>query len=478
MNGKFVANKPSTPAPKPNTSTTTSTATAPKPNTSSGSSSAPKPAVSQQDYFLKPGESITDYNTRIAGLRGDTAEELATTQASANSYAAANPNSAFAKRLGKAGAPTNASDIITLPNGYTAPTTVPGMGSISDAVAGNKGLKAMLDSQKQFADQQMRQEEKRAKEQQSVFDKFLGKVKSPGQARAEAQQETGIDVQEHFARQEKGIKEIESLSEEYAKVEEAKDLQIAQSNDKMASMNFINNQVQQIERNAAPQLNRISANINAKAATLEAQSGNFAQAQSYINQAVQDATAEAKFNYDMYTTMYEMNEDSFDRIDSIYKDSFQNAMKIAEASYNEQLDEKQRIGDFILKYPDAGIRMGDTLSQAATKASSVASKGGGVSLTADMKNYEYAKADGYEGSFADWVNGGKGGGTEPAYKGESLAMTLDIAKELETLGVGTEQIIKVQDYLNQGYSLQQIAKDTGMPNDIYMAFSKYVQTGN
>lgn len=56
--------------------------------------------VSQQDYYLKPGESFTAYNTRIAGLRGDTAEELATTQKSTQDYVAKNPTSTSVARLG------------------------------------------------------------------------------------------------------------------------------------------------------------------------------------------------------------------------------------------------------------------------------------------------------------------------------------------------------------------------------------------
>ena len=68
--------------------------------------------VSQQDYYLKPGESFTAYNTRIAGLRGDTAKELAATQKSTQDYVAKNPTATSVARLG---APITSSTLAPAP---------------------------------------------------------------------------------------------------------------------------------------------------------------------------------------------------------------------------------------------------------------------------------------------------------------------------------------------------------------------------
>lgn len=57
--------------------------------------------VTQSQYQLKPGETITSYNSRIAGLRGDSATELASMQKTSQDYATKNPTqTAYASRLG------------------------------------------------------------------------------------------------------------------------------------------------------------------------------------------------------------------------------------------------------------------------------------------------------------------------------------------------------------------------------------------
>src|SRR3990167_10937170 len=53
--------------------------------------------LTQQDYFLKPGESLSSYNQRIAQARGDTPESLAniqslTTQAISSANLAPTPS--------------------------------------------------------------------------------------------------------------------------------------------------------------------------------------------------------------------------------------------------------------------------------------------------------------------------------------------------------------------------------------------------
>jgi hypothetical protein len=57
--------------------------------------------------------------------------------------------------------------------------------------------------------------------------------------------------------------------------------------------------------------------------------------------------------------------------------------------------------------------------------------------------------------------------TEPKFTGETLKINEKVIKEFENKGGNDTQLIKVQNLLNEGWSLQQIAKNTGMPTDLY-----------
>lgn len=259
------------------------------------------------------------------------------------------------------------------------PTTTPSVVNPAGAISVSEGMKTYMDAIQKQLEQQQARNDKMAKENQSLMEKTLGTMKNPEDVYDQAWKDTGMSTKEYFATQESGIKQIESLNNEYATVQGAMEQQIAQSNDKMASMNFINNQTAQIRRNAEPQLNTISAQISSKAATLQALQGNFAEARSLVRDAVDAATAGNKFKYDMYQALYEQNQDNFDRVDKSYSEAYSNAMNIALKDYEMQREEKMQIGELMLKYPSAGIDMNGSLDEAFERAgvsAGTASSGG------------------------------------------------------------------------------------------------------
>jgi hypothetical protein len=272
--------------------------------------------------------------------------------------------------LPKTTVPTSAGAIPSPYQSYNQQTTSPSFGNISFATAGTQGAYSQMQLESQaYFDNLRRQEEARMAQQKESQQSFLDKLISPQEAKEQAWEDTGIDVNKYYAQQEKGFKEIESLTGQYNKLIEAKDSQIAATQDRMASMNFINNQTAQIERNAAPQLTRLSADINAKAAVLQALQGNFAEAQKYVNQAVQDATSMNKYNYDIYEMNYNMNKDNFDRLDQIYTTAYTTKMSFLQMEYEQELTDKKAVGDLLLNYPNAGIDIyNDTYEQALNKA--------------------------------------------------------------------------------------------------------------
>lgn len=111
--------------------------------------------------------------------------------------------------------------------------------------------------------------------------------------------------------------------------------------------------------------------------------------------------------------------------------------------------------------------------------------------TTDMKEYEYAKTQGYTGTFEDWKNA-KGGGTNPSYSGETLDLgSTDVGwfdkqfgngkseyeenvDKLIAAGVTQSDIDEVQRLLSTGLSLKQIAQDSNMPNATYLLFNEYI----
>lgn len=367
-------------------------------STSSGSSTTSTLTREQQlAEMMKTAQSISaGIQSSAAGFtdaeRAKLGAGLTQAQAGLDKYTSTQPKAVQDRvALAKASAPTNVANITQL-NPAVVPPTQPTEVNPINALSVSSGMQAFLDAYRIQMEQAQARADKLAKDNQSLTDKYLGTMKNPEDVYEQAWKDTGMSAKEYFASQEKGIKEIETLNNEYANVKGAMEQQIAQSNDKMASMNFINNQTAQIRRNAEPQLNTISANISSKAATLQAQQGNFAEARSLVKDAVDAATAGNKFKYDMYKAYYDQNIDNFNRVDSVYKDAFEGAMNIAFKDYEMQREEKMQIGELMLKYPNAGITMNDSLAEAFDRAGLVAPTDT-TEMTADMRNYYLAKSD-------------------------------------------------------------------------------------
>lgn len=325
------------------------------PRSTSGTTSTPQPTMIE----IAPGQYVNPANISSSAL------------AQARAY---NPNQAGFANLPQAQAPTTASNINQV-SSYSGSTVSPYYGNVGGASASAAGMNSSLDAQSQyFKDLQAKDTAAQASLQEQtkgIFD-FLKSKPSTEQLRQSAMSQTGINPQQYFAEEKAKITEIEQLTNEYNNVKMQKDAQIAATNDKLASNNFINNQIAQINRNSAPVLNQLSANINSKAAVLQALQGRFEEAQNFARQAVDDATADYKFKMDSLFSMYDMNKSLVDGIHSDYKDALQLAMTASENEYKYQRQEKEAIGDLLLRFPNAGIDIyRDSIEQAQQKAAAV-----------------------------------------------------------------------------------------------------------
>jgi peptidoglycan hydrolase-like protein with peptidoglycan-binding domain len=341
-------------------------------------------------YSVKVGGKVTEY-TVVNGQVVPFTPGMAQT----NPYASTTPlvNGRYGTKademkgytmLPKTTAPNDPSNITYAPS-LNFPTNTPPFGDVSNATSASAGTQAFVDTQQQIATDRQKQvqaeQDALAKTTKPFLDKLLG-APSPMEARKAAQQETGINPEDYFADQKVKIAEIETLTKDYNATKAAMEQQIAASNDKLGSNNFINNQIAQIQRNAAPKLNMMSANINSKAATMQALQGNFNSAQDFVNQAVQDATAEQKYNFDLYQTFYQINKDTIDALDAPYAEAYKAALALSQSQYEQSVKNKQQIGEMMLAYPKAGISMGDTIEQAFKKAASSSQTTGDIVGTA------------------------------------------------------------------------------------------------
>jgi hypothetical protein len=206
------------------------------------------------------------------------------------------------------------------------PVTSPTTGSVSGANATTEAITSLVKSLEEQAAQYKKEADAIAKQQaensKSILDYFKS-AKTPEQAKIEAQKEVGFAPADYFAQQKAGLAEIKSLSDRYAAMEAAKMQQIAQVEGSMASTNFRNNQIAQINRNAAPEMNLLSAQINSKTAVMAAEQGMFNEARQYVAQAVRDATADTEFKLNTMKMFYDMNQDTLDRIDTKYKEALE-----------------------------------------------------------------------------------------------------------------------------------------------------------
>lgn len=275
------------------------------------------------------------------------------------------------KPLPQATPPESADQVNSLPN-FKLPSispTTPNTGNVGGLVAYYNKLyeveeKRQTDYQAQI-DAQRQKQEKETK----PFLSFLKKAQSPSEVREDAMEETGIVAKEYFASQKARLAEVDTLNKEYNALIAVKDKAKAEASGRNASQSFINNQLAQIDRNAAPELNRMSANINSKAALIQAEQGLFREAQSFVDQAVQDATADLKFNYDLFNTFYDTNQNIIDKLDVKYQNSLKESKAAAETAWKTAVDEKTEVGKLLVDNPQANISINDTLDEAYAKIS-------------------------------------------------------------------------------------------------------------
>lgn len=199
------------------------------------------------------------------------------------------------------------------------------------------------------------------------YSKLLG-AKSAEQVRQEATSQTGVNPANYFAQERAAVAELDTLNQDYNKVVAQRDQALADVENRTGgTIDFMNAESTRIKRNAAVVLNQMSSNINSKAATLAAKQGMFNEANTFINNAVNAATADLKYTVDMYTLFKTENKDLIDSLDTKIKDAYKDAETFATNAWTNAVNEKTQVGELMMNNPNAGISINDSLAQAQDK---------------------------------------------------------------------------------------------------------------
>lgn len=292
--------------------------------------------------------------------------------------------------LPKAGAPTDPSNIDTsvqtmnLDGGSrfssfgATGTTGTGTGIMGAGTAGAGGALAGTqtynDQQIQTAKQTAAEQAKLAADQaQAQGDNFLSKIFKEQDKQANVLEDKRQDLEEQYQIQAKTA-EINNLQESLGKMEVEVQNQVALAQDKLGTNNFINNQVQQIARNASPELNRLRADINFK-------TGILTQNEALLEKAMEQATQESRDRIDNLKWFYTQHYDkTISKLDKRYDDALKASIQEAEDEHDYQMKLWEWKRDTIIDNGLEGLTPNDSeavISRAAAKANANKSSGVG-----------------------------------------------------------------------------------------------------
>jgi len=268
--------------------------------------------------------------------------------------------------LPAAQAPSSADQMNQVKGVNLATGTAPEIGGVSSALAKTAGLSTFSDN---LITQYTQNLSEFAKQKQGLASWLQDQTKnyqSQAELRQNLESQYGIKAK---------LAEIDSLGSDYNKKKAAMETDISKTTDAMASTGFISRQTAAIQRRYAPELNRIAADINFK-------TGLFTQSRDLIDQAVKDSVADQKYKLDTAKMFYDLNMDTIENMEGVYKDAYKEYVKQEEQAYDRAYSEKKLIADLAIDNPSAGISLNDTYEQAVSK---VQSSGGSLAARRESR---------------------------------------------------------------------------------------------
>lgn len=251
----------------------------------------------------------------------------------------------------------NAGQVNGMNVGYQTPDIANIMGALAGFKTGDETLDKINAEKMALLQTQLAQN-------QGLINKITGR----GQDQITQAMESLNQMQsEYMAERKKARAELEALTVDYNNTVAIKDQQTAQAMGRKAPMSFINNQLSQIERNAAVVLNQKAANINAKTATLSLMNDDYNMARSFLNDAVQLANAQYEREYQQALLMRDMNNDLFNSMDNIYKEAYDYRLQQLDVARQENANRLNTVAGLIESNYKAGININDSIETAFAK---------------------------------------------------------------------------------------------------------------
>lgn len=348
---------------------------------------------------------------------------------------------------------TTPSNGLNLPSGSPQTSGIDGVGGMINywktqyetSIQQQKDEQAKLDAQRETQKTQT----------QPWYKNILGS-KSPEQTRQEATDITGINPTNYFAEEKSSLAELDTLNADYNKTVAARDTELANIEGRPIPMSEIIGAKQVAEKNWNARLNLMAANINSKAATFQAKQGMFNEAQTYINNAVSAATADQKYNMDMYDYFYKENQDIIDKLDVKIQNAYKESQTAAQNAWTTAVSEKSAVGELMINpdYAGAGVTINDTLDQANAKIAKYVTSPAYLTRQAQLSQKTYEPPSSYQ----EWVLAGKPGTYADFIKkgDDKLLSTSDAEKLGVPYGTTQQEAIANISFKN---SLDQLKKE-------------------
>lgn len=338
-------------------------------SSSSGSSSSPKSSPVIQAVGGTREQQLANANAQMANIQkmmSDPSTKLTSAQSSSIASQLGTASAELAK-IPKATAPTTPTAINPQVGETKIPETQMQTGDTVDSAGYLASNTAITDAIEQQRKDALARQEENNKQQESFMDKMLGSFNDTKRIITDSIEKQDEAWNNYLAQAEGARAEIKTYNDKYAEVEAAMNEQIAKTNDAMGSMNFINNQVQQIQKNAAPQLALLAAKSANASADLALLQGDYQMADKHLQNAVDNMTALSKFEYETAKDFYTINQDLFNQTESIYASSYKDMLQALKDKHDEEVADANLKKQAILEYADAGIKLTDSLETMAQK---------------------------------------------------------------------------------------------------------------
>ena len=354
--GSSYITTPASPPP-----TTTTVATTP--------TSSLDPIYEKNKYWMRPGEDIPTYNKRV-GLDSLVLDK----------------NKVDVNKLDE-----KADDLMF-------PDTKYSVDDLFDSKGMYAGLSESEKSEEDYYKKRMQMIDKMTEDyvSQSQSSGIWGKLTGGASLQESREQykqglygQYGISPEGYYSENKAALADIEARMLSYDQAKAQKDQLLLQDENRLASTSFIKARMTETERMANIQLNTMAAEINTKIAIMEYKKGNFESAMTLVNQAVDDYTADIKYEYDRLIDTRNFNYKVLQDLKSEYQEAYN--MAVEQKRYEYEQARQAKFDEIDLKLKQAQLaEMGKT-----------GTAGGPTSYQ------EWSLAGGKTGtgmSYADWLN--------------------------------------------------------------------------